>query len=121
MALESSLRRGRPMEALEGWFRWARAHPPTPTGAAGEGPTARLRRLVAASAISHYNDLTTVAAAMAALDVCSLPTWPLRVDVAALRRIAVHRASQVTPVKLRLGTCHAVNAHAAGCPKTISM
>eukprot|EP00873_Tetraselmis_striata_P036833 jgi/Tetstr1/457097/TSEL_004161.t2 len=94
MALESSLRRGRPMEALEGWFRWARAHPPTPTGAAGEGPTARLRRLVAASAISHYNDLTTVAAAMAALDVCSLPTWPLRVDVAALRRIAVHRASQ---------------------------
>jgi hypothetical protein len=99
MALENSLRRGRPLEALEGWFRWANAHGENENGggdsSSSSSSTARLLRLVSSCAVSHYNDLTAVAAAMAALDACSLPTWPLRVDVAALRRIALYRASQV--------------------------
>jgi len=125
MALSNSLRRGRPMEAFEGWLRHmlleqsqsrggATGETGEPAGVAEAAPAAassdpsgqlpagsgmlcgaRLERLVTLFAVSHYNDIGAVSASVALLSAGGLPTWPLRVDVAALRRIALFRSSQL--------------------------
>lgn len=125
MALENSLRRGRPMEALESWLRFAMMDagkaPVREGNRKGDGRlpgmdaagALRLQRLVTLCAVSHYNDISVVAASVAVLDACGLPTWPLRLDIAALRSIARHRSRTVLPLPLLL---MAFPAAASQCP-----
>lgn len=117
MALDSSLRRGRAMEGLDGWLRFWRLQHELSEEDSGGGLDAvasdsnaastskermirrarpqRLQHVALLAAVSHYNDTSVVSASICALDACNLPTWPLRVHVAVLRRIAHVRTARV--------------------------
>ncbi|KAK9827328.1 hypothetical protein WJX81_005997 [Elliptochloris bilobata] len=111
-AVEHHLRRARPLAALHAFLAICQeildpGSPVTLTGRQARG----LARLARQLALTCHADTQVVAACLAVCTLAGLPTWRLRVDVAALHRIAAARGQALA----RLQACLA-----AACLETPS-